>query len=178
MRGWFFEKGHGKRFDCDHWRNSEMKGKMPALIAVSVFFFATVLKAQSSSREPWEVSPPVTKTDLQIAQRAREILNSPAKWNRADTRVCPAQARAFSLYCALEKATLEVTGQFQHRGAAMQQARFAIEDLDPNWRLYHHRLMDYNNDPRTTFPDIQRVLHVIQDRIVKRLSEQARHSEK
>lgn len=155
-----------------------MKAEMRVLIAVSVLFFATALKAQTSSREPWEVSPPVTKTDLKIAQRAREILNSPAKWNHADTRVCPAQARTFSLYCALEKATLEVTGQFKHRGAAMQQARFAIEDLDPDWRQYHHRLMDYNNDPRTKFPDIQRVLDLIQNRIVKRLAEQARHSEK
>ncbi|MGA8702158.1 MAG: hypothetical protein WB625_10970 [Candidatus Sulfotelmatobacter sp.] len=55
--------------------------------------------------------------------RARQILNSQSKWNRADTRVCPADARTFSLYCALEKATDEVSGKFEHRGAAMQEAR-------------------------------------------------------
>jgi hypothetical protein len=31
-----------------------------------------------------------------------------------------------SLYCALEKATSEVTGHFAHRGAAMQEARCHI----------------------------------------------------
>ena len=52
-------------------------------------------------------------------QRAKEILDSPAKWNRADNRVCPDTAKTFSLYCALEKATDEVSGSFEHRGAAL-----------------------------------------------------------
>ena len=52
------------------------------------------------------------------------VLNSPSKWNRADTRDCPANAKTFSLYCALETATNEVSGKFEHRGAAMQEARF------------------------------------------------------
>jgi uncharacterized HAD superfamily protein len=38
-------------------------------------------------------------------KRARRILDSPEKWNRADTRQCPPDAKTFSLYCALEKAT-------------------------------------------------------------------------
>src|SRR5215470_1661478 len=63
--------------------------------------------AQSDSN----VRPPVTRADLQIVKRAREILDSPSKWNRADNRVCPADARTFSLYCALEKATIEVAAK-------------------------------------------------------------------
>ena len=105
-------------------------------------------------------------------QRAREILNSPAKWNRADTRVCPATAKMFSLYCALEKATDEVAGDFKHRGAAMQEARFVIDDIAPNRKNYHHRLMGYNNDPTTTFADIQKVFRLMEERITKRLAEQ------
>ena len=72
--------------------------------------------------------PPVTKTDVQIVQHARQILDSPLVWNRADTRVCPGNAKTFSLYCALEKVTNEVTGKFEHRGAAMQEARFVIDE--------------------------------------------------
>lgn len=117
-----------------------------------------------------DARPPVTKADVKIVQRARKILDSPSKWNRADTRVCPAEAKSFSIYCALQKATVEVTGNFEHRGAAMQEARFVIEEIAPN-RDYQHRLMDYNNDPRTTFADVQKVLQILQDRIVKRLSE-------
>jgi len=113
--------------------------------------------------------PPVSKADLQIVKRAREILNPPSRWNRADTRFCLAEARTFSLYCALEKATDEVSGNFKHRGAAMQEARFVIDEIAPN-RNYDHRLMDYNNDPTTTFADIQRVFRLLEDRIARRLS--------
>jgi hypothetical protein len=58
-------------------------------------------------------------------------------------------------------------------GAAMQEARFVIEDIAPNWKEYHHRLMDYNNDPRTTFADIQKVLRLLEKRITKRLREES-----
>jgi hypothetical protein len=66
--------------------------------------FATPVGAQTSSGKPYEVRPPVAKTDLMIVRRASEILNSPAKWNRSDNRVCP-EAKIFSLFCALEIAT-------------------------------------------------------------------------
>jgi hypothetical protein len=35
----------------------------------------------------------VMKADVKIVQSAREILSSPSKWNRADTRGCPPEAR-------------------------------------------------------------------------------------
>jgi hypothetical protein len=117
-----------------------------------------------------EVRPPVTKLDLKIVNRARSILNSSSEWNRADTRVCPASARTFSLYCALEKATDEVSSKFEHRGAAMQEARFVIDEIAPNRNNYQHRLMDYNNDPATTFADVQKVFRLLEARIAKRLS--------
>ena len=69
---------------------------------------------------------------MRIVQRGRQILNSPSIYNRADTRVCQADAKTFSLYCALEKATHEVQGKFEHRGAAMREARFVIDEIAPN----------------------------------------------
>jgi hypothetical protein len=117
-------------------------------------------------------SPPVTEADLRIAKRAQEILDTPSKWNRADTRKCPAGATTFSLYCALERATDEVSGNFAHRGGAMQEARFVIDDIAPNAKTYEHRLMGYNNDPATSFADIQRFFTVLQDRIKKRLADE------
>jgi hypothetical protein len=125
-----------------------------------------------------EVKPPVTDDDLRIVQRAREILDSPAKWNRADTRVCPRDAKTFSLYCALEEATIQVSGDFAHRGAAMQEARFVIDEIAPNHASYEHRLMGYNNDPTTTFADIQRVFDLMAERIAKRLKEQSSPAKK
>jgi hypothetical protein len=115
-----------------------------------------------------DVVPPVTAADLKVVQRARAILNSPEKWNRADTRKCPPEETTYSLYCALETATTEVTGSFEHRGSAMQQARFVIDALTAN-RNYDHRLKDYNNDPTTSFADIQHVFDLIEARISEKL---------
>jgi len=141
----------------------------------SLLFLAAAIHAQTNDSE---VRPPVTKADVLIAHRAGEILDSPAKWNRADNRVCPAKAKTFSLYCALEKATDEVSGKFEHRGAAMQEARFVIEDLVPDWKKYDHRLMGYNNDPKTTFADIQKLFRLLEERIAKRLKEQSQSDKK
>jgi len=135
-------------------------------------------KSTNPAAEDPEVRPPVTKADVKIAHRAREILNSPSKWNRADTRDCPPDAETFSLYCALEKATIEVNGNFKHRGAVMQEARFVIDEIAPNRKNYEHRLMGYNNDPTTTFADIQNVLRLVEERVSKRLAEESKDNRK
>jgi hypothetical protein len=112
--------------------------------------------------------PLVTQVDLQIVKRAREILNSESKWNRADNRVCPAEAKTVSLYCALQIATVEIGGKAEHRGAALQEARFVIDEIAAD-RNYEHRLMNYNNDPTTAFADVQEVLRITESLITLRL---------
>jgi len=126
------------------------------------------LAAQAKGNDDPDARPPVTQADLRIVKRAREILNTPAKWNRADNRVCPVDAETFSLYCALEKATTDVDGKFEHRGAAMQEARFVVEELAPG-KNYHHRLMGYNNDSATTFADVGKFFDRLESRISARL---------
>jgi hypothetical protein len=162
-----------------------MNEKKHVLILLAVLFSTATLRAQTPTNKTAnpsaadsEVRPPVTKVDVQIVKRAREILSSPSQWNRADTRVCPADARTFSLYCALEKATDEVSGNFKHRGAAMQEARLVVDEVAPNRKNYEHRLMDYNNDPTTTFADIQKVLDLVEGRIIKRLAEESQGNKK
>jgi len=44
-----------------------------------------------------------------------------------------------------------------------------IDDIAPNRKKYEHRLMDYNNDPTTTFADIQKLFRLLQERITARL---------
>jgi hypothetical protein len=142
-------------------------------LAVAVLSFPLAAQAQVTASQPTKtedsnVRPPVTNADLQIVKRAREILNSPSVWNRADNRECPAGAKAFSLYCALEMATVEVGGKAEHRGAALQEARFVIDEIAAD-RNYEHRLMGYNNDPTTTFHDIQEVFSIVERLIALRL---------
>ena len=149
--------------------NASVQMCFVALLYISV---ANMPIAAAQSSDDSQSRPPVSKSDVEIVQKARQILNSPEKWNRADNRRCPTTETKFSLYCALEKATYDVTQQFAHRGAAMQEARFVIdEDLAPN-NHYDHRLMNYNNDPHTTFADVQRFFDLLQGRIEGRLEEQ------
>jgi hypothetical protein len=118
--------------------------------------------------------PPVAKADLLIMKRAGEILASEAVWNRADNRVCPDNAKTFSLYCALEKASKELS-TFEHRSAVMQETRFVIDEIAPN-RNYEHRLMNYNNDPSTTFADIKKVMRLVEERIAAKLKADSKAS--
>jgi len=157
-----------------------MTKKMSARMLAAFLMLAAMLIAESlqgqtagGAGDDPEARPPVSKADVRIVQRAREILKSPLVWNRADTRVCPADAKTFSLYCALEKATNEVSGKFEHRGAAMQEARFVVDEIAPNRKNYEHRLMDYNNDPTTTFADAQKFFRLLEKRISKRLAEES-----
>ncbi len=131
---------------------------------------AMYLSAQNSKpADSPDANPPVGPDDVRIVHRAGEILNSPAKWNRQDNRQCPANEKTYSLYCALEKATREISNNFEHRGAAMQQARFVIDEDLAKGNHYHHRLMDYNNDPQTTFADVQRFFSLLEQGIQKQI---------
>lgn len=129
----------------------------------------TTSSAPNVSDDP-DAAPPVSEQDIHIVERARTILSSPDKWNRADNRICPKAATTFSLYCALEKATAEVTGGFQHRGAAMQQARFVIDEDLAKGNHYDHRLMDFNNDPKTTFADTRKFWDLLEQRVRRQLT--------
>ena len=142
-----------------------LKGLIFAVLVLPI-----AIKAQGTAQSPGEsnVRPPITKTDLQIVKRARSLLNSETNWNRADNRICPAEAKTVSLYCALQMATVELSGKAEHRGAALQEARFVIDEIAVD-RNYEHRLMNYNNDPTTTFADIQEVLRITESLITLRL---------
>jgi hypothetical protein len=69
----------------------------------------------------------VSSQDLRIAQGARAILGAPSKWNHADTGSCPADATTFSIYCALEKASKDLTGTFADGGPAPREGRQIVD---------------------------------------------------
>lgn len=116
---------------------------------------------------------PVTKEDLQILRRADKILSSEAVWNRKDTRVCKPEDKTWSLFCALQKASIEVLGSYDHRRVALQEVRFVIEEVAKG-KEFEHRLMGYNNLPSTQFKDIKKVLKMATERVAARLKAQQR----
>jgi hypothetical protein len=111
--------------------------------------------------------------DLQILNGALGILNSERVWDRADDRICHPEDTTFSLFCALQRASINVLGTYEHRRTALQEVRFAVEEASAG-RQYDHRLRDYNNDPTTTFADVRHVLDVARDRVAARLAAQRR----
>jgi hypothetical protein len=92
--------------------------------------------------------------DRRIVERASAILSSPSAWNRKDNRNCPAAASTWSIYCALQQATIEITGAANHRRPALEVVRTIVDERSAG-RNYHHRLMDYNNDTSTRLEDVQ-----------------------
>lgn len=54
----------------------------------------------------------------------------------------------------MESATTEVTGGFHHRRPALEVIREIVAERTAG-RQYHHRLMDYSNDPATSFADVR-----------------------
>jgi len=108
----------------------------------------------------------VSNEDLKILQMAKEILSVESVWNQKDNRKCNQNDRKWSLFCALWTASYEVLDEYQHRRVALQEVRFAIEDVS-NGQEFEHRLMDFNNT--YSFSDIHKVLDIAIEKVSKRL---------
>ena len=113
---------------------------------------------------------PVTDDDLRILLKADELLRDESVWNRNDDRVCDDDEATGkrSLFCALQRACIDVLGKYDHRRVALQEVRFAVEEATRG-RDFEHRLKDFNNLPETQFVDVKRVLEVATNRVRSRL---------
>jgi hypothetical protein len=111
---------------------------------------------------------PPTTDDIRIIQRATALLSDAQHWNREDNRTCPPNPQKWSLFCALEQATFEITGGVHYRQPALQTAREVLNEVGGT-RLGKHRLMDYNNHPDTTLAEIHQLLRTAQTRLERRL---------
>ena len=113
---------------------------------------------------------PVSAQDVQILARTAELLRDASDWNRNDDRECKDDeaAKQRSLFCALQAASIEVIGSYDHRRVALQEVRFAIQEVAPD-REFEHRLMDFNNLPQTTLADLHEVLRIARQRVAARL---------
>ena len=97
---------------------------------------------------------PPNAVDKKILEYAATVITSEAVWNRADDRQCRPDATTWSIYCAVQRAMIEVTGGFNHRRPAGQLVRHIVDQRSAD-RHYSHRMMDYNNDPRTVIADVR-----------------------
>jgi len=100
---------------------------------------------------------PATQDDLNIIDRALQLLASPDIWNKNDNRICLSNAAKISLFCALTQATIEVSGGVHYRQPAHEKVREVLNEVGGD-RVKTHRLMDYNNHPDTTFDEVRKLL--------------------
>lgn len=70
-----------------------------------------------------------------------------------------AKSEKLDLFCALEKASIDVMGKYIHRQPALQEVRFAIDDNYKS-RWSKHRLIDFNSNKDTSFNDVKSVLEM------------------
>ena len=125
----------------------------------------TATKAELERRDQ-----PVTNDDLRILLKADELLKDESVWNRKDDRECDDDEATGkrSLFCALQKACIDVLGAYDHRRVALQEVRFAVADATRG-QQFEHRLRDFNNLPTTRLADIKRLLGVATTRVKSRL---------
>jgi hypothetical protein len=124
-----------------------------------------IVISESATRLRFRVTdtpPEPNELDRLILQRAAEILATEAVWDRADDRDCAPDAKTWSMYCALRRASLEVTGGFHNRRPCLQILRQVlyerVAEERKNGRKYPHIVMDYNNDAKIRLADIQTAL--------------------
>ena len=90
--------------------------KMSATYEIQLDGLSTAAERSSprraSTAEELQASKPTTD-DLRLLQRADELLSSPARWNRHDTRICLPSATSLSLYCALQQASLDLFSELR-----------------------------------------------------------------
>lgn len=113
-----------------------------------------------------QVAP--TEVDIRILSRASEILSSNKVWNKEDTRICPDNATKYSVFCALIKATYELTGKKHYRQPAMQAAREVVNVVSAG-KYKKHRIQEWNNDPATSLKDVYSLLEQAQKQTKARI---------
>ncbi len=120
------------------------------LVGWALFFIADIYD--------WPPQPK-TKYDVKIISKAIELLNYNDAWDKQDDRHCTSPSEKLSLYCALKKASLDVSGDFHHESAVMEAVRDSIIKLQPTQK-YQHLLMDYNNSKLVSLKQVHQVLEL------------------
>jgi len=111
----------------------------------------------------------VSQVDIQVLDGAIKLLSDKSVgWNRNDDRLCIC-GESWSLFCALARSSIDVTGEYVHRRVAIQEVRFTINDNFPD-RWQRHQLQEFNNHIDTRFEDVIWVLQETRKRLLLRLN--------
>jgi hypothetical protein len=110
----------------------------------------------------------VTKTDIAIDRLASELRNSPEKWNHAITACARPTPRLSVSIVPSKRRPMRSATAFSIAVPPCKKPGSSSRKLCQRQRL-QPPLMDYNNDPTTTFADIQGVFWLVEKHIAMRL---------
>lgn len=138
--------------------------------SLSLLACLTALGLAACSTGPSEDYFYVSETDLEILHETRGFLSETSKWSQVEETQCDLEAEALTLFCALQKASFDVSDDFLLRRPALEEVRYAIDELSET--SLDRRLIDFNNLETTDLSDIYKVIDMALVRIQARLDAQ------
>ncbi|MEE8294533.1 MAG: hypothetical protein V3R64_02370 [Sphingomonadales bacterium] len=129
----------------------------------------TILAVSACSSGPGVDYFTVSEDDLEILQETRLLLAEESQWARNEETQCDLEAEAFTLFCALQKASFDVAEDFMLRRPALEEVRYAIDEISPE---LDRRLLDFNNLETTDLAKIHLVIDMALERLQVRLGTQ------
>ncbi|MDJ0655093.1 MAG: hypothetical protein QNJ40_13105 [Xanthomonadales bacterium] len=115
---------------------------------------------------------PQTPADVQILKRTLSLLSLEENWLPGDDRDCARQQKQRSVYCALVKASTEVSGEFRVRSASVRKLLWAIGQVKPD-SGYRVPLRDFSNDPTVGLEQVHQALNTAIEALEKDWAEGA-----
>lgn len=137
------------------------------------FFFLIILTCDLIACRATHINSVATQEDYEILMEAKRLLSEESKWTRNEDTQCDLEAKQWTLFCALQKASYVVTGTYELRRIALEDTRYVVDQMMNSTGLEtveRRRLIDFNNHPTTTFSDIQKVLDLSLVRVETRLA--------
>ncbi|MEL6809961.1 MAG: hypothetical protein AAFP76_01350 [Bacteroidota bacterium] len=106
--------------------------------------------------------------EVKILQNAKQLISSPAQWNKNDTRVCESD-ESYSLFCAIYKSSIDIDGEYRHLRPAVKFVRDVIKEKYP--QQYEHVLVDFNNAPEIEISELYEVFDLAIEKLNEAIAE-------
>jgi hypothetical protein len=96
--------------------------------------------------------------------RANELLVTASSWHQGDDGQCEDDDASdrWSMFCALTRATRDVTGRSVPT-AVLTEVRRQLRERNPDW--YRWPVTSFNNAPETSFSDVKELLRALIERV-------------
>jgi len=107
-------------------------------------------------------------SDLKILEKTDALLSDSSKWNKNTNQECDVADNKYSLFCALNLASVETLGEYSSSRPSIKIVELKIKKYE-NRRVVRFGIIDWNDHPDTTFEELKQVLKEAIDEVKKQL---------